>query len=201
VPRPRLEDAEARLLAAGLALVARYGVEGINSNKIARRAGLGVGTFYAHFPDKHALLRELRLRTVAGLRDARLAALGKAAPDPRAQVRASIEAAMRFAQRHPEAYRVTFGRERAASSRHGPVVSESTRPLVAALRRRQSRGGLPAEIDVEVAARAFGAMEVGTLLWWLDDAARPPAETVVDTLTRLHPLLLAASDSAGSTTA
>lgn len=195
MPRPRLEDAETRLLTTGLALFARHGVEGIDTNKIARRAGLGVGTFYAHFPDKHALLGEIRMRTVAALRDARLGALREAGPGTEAQVRASVAAAVRFAEQHPEAYRVTFGRERAAASRHGPVVSESTRPLASALRRQQTRGRIPMELDVEVAARAFLAMETGTLLWWLEDPSptRTPSETLVETLVRLHPLVGIAS--------
>ena len=56
MPRTKLENAESRLLAAGLSLFARHGTERVNSNTIARRAHLGIGTFYTHFPDKHALL-------------------------------------------------------------------------------------------------------------------------------------------------
>ena len=39
MPRPRLEDAPTRLLAAGLALFARQGCERVNSNAIARAGG------------------------------------------------------------------------------------------------------------------------------------------------------------------
>lgn len=187
MPRPRIEDAKDRLLAAGLSLFALRGSERVNTNAIAKRARLAVGTFYAYFPDKHALLREIQNRTVAALRAARIEATRVAGADPDAQVRASAGAAVAFAENHAQAYRVTFGRERAGAAAHGPVVSESTRPTADGLRRLQAAGRLDADLDPELAARAYLAMEVGTILWWLDDPARAGREGVVDTLVRLHP--------------
>ena len=111
--RPRIEDAYERLLASGIRLFAQRGTERVNSNAIAKRARLGVGTFYAHFADKYALLREIRVRTLDGLRRVRLEAIDSAGPDPEAQVRAAVGAAVAFAEAHPEAYRVSFGGERA----------------------------------------------------------------------------------------
>ncbi len=185
--RPRLKEAESRLLAAGLDLFARRGTERVNSNSIARRADLGVGTFYAHFADKYALLREIELRTLAGLRAERLEALDRAGENPSDQAHGSIAAAVHFAQQHPAAYRVTFGRERAGAARHGPVVSESARPLARAPRQLQSEGLVAVELDVELAARAYLSMEAGTLLWWLEDSSRATAVALVQTLSSLHP--------------
>ncbi|MFP6655290.1 MAG: TetR/AcrR family transcriptional regulator [Myxococcota bacterium] len=185
--RPRLEHLEAKLLAAGLALFAKYGTEGVNSNLIARQAGTAVGTFYAHFADKYALLRQIELRTLAGLRASRISALRDAGHDPDQQARQSIEATVEFAERHPEAYRVTFGRERAGASRHGPVVSESARPLAEALRQLQEAGRLAQTIDVDLVARAYLSMEVGLLLWWLEDPRRATTRGLVETLSSLHP--------------
>ena len=187
MPRPKLEDARDRLLAAGLSLFAQRGMERVNSNTIAKRAKVGIGTFYNHFPDKYALLRELELRTLAGVRAARVAALEAAGPGLAAQVRGSIEAAVGFAAAHPEAYRVTFGRERAGAGHHGPVVTESARPLANALRRLQSRGRVDPRLDPELGARAYLAMEVGMLLWWLEDRKRAEPGQLVETLVRLHP--------------
>jgi AcrR family transcriptional regulator len=185
--RTKLDNAESRLLTAGLSLFARRGTERVNSNNIARRAGLGVGTFYSHFDDKYALLREIELRTLSGLRQAKLHALRDASSDPIDQVRRSVEAAVRFARQHSEAYRVTFGRERAGASRHGPIVSESSRPTADALRGLQRAGRIPRDLDVDLAARAYLSMEVGTLLWWLEDPSRAGPEGLVNTLTQLHP--------------
>ena len=190
MPRTKLDNAESRLLSAGLSLFARYGTERVNSNRIARRAQLGIGTFYGHFADKHALLSEIQLRTLAGLRQARLAAIRQAGSEPATQVRRAVEAAVHFAEQHPEAYRVTFGRERAGAAKHGPIVSESNRPTAAALRGLQQEGRLSAELDVDLAARAYLSMEVGTLLWWLEDPSRASAAGLVDTLARLHPATL-----------
>jgi AcrR family transcriptional regulator len=185
--RPRLENAESKLLAAGLGLFAKEGTERVNSNSIARRAGMGIGTFYSHFADKYALLREIELRTLAGLRSARLAAIREVGSDPAEQARRSIAATVHFAQRHPEAYRVTFGRERAGAGRHGPVVSESARPRAEGVARLQRDGRLGAVFDVALAARAYLSMEVGTLLWWLEDSSRATEVGIVETLSVLHP--------------
>ncbi len=190
MPRTKLDNAESRLLSAGLSLFARYGTERVNSNRIARRARLGIGTFYSHFADKYALLSEIQLRTLAGLRQARLAAIRQAGTEPATQVRRAVEAAVHFAEQHPEAYRVTFGRERAGAAKHGPIVSESSRPTAAALRGLQQEGRLSAELDANLAARAYLSMEAGTLLWWLEDPSRASAAGLVDTLARLHPATL-----------
>lgn len=189
MPRPRLEDAPTRLLAAGLALFARQGCERVNSNAIARAAGLGIGTFYLHFANKYALLRELQLRTLDGLRAARQAAVAAVGSESglENQVRASVEAAVAFAAEHPEAYRVCFGRERTAPAHAGPVVSESTRGIAAALAAWQRSGVIEPALDPTLAARAYLAMETGMLLWWLENPGRTAAERLVETLVRGHP--------------
>ena len=187
MPRPAIEDAADRLLAAGLQLFARRGVERVNTNAIARRAQLGIGTFYGHFADKYALLREIQLRSLAGLQSARAAAARAAGSDPYEQVDAVAAAAVDFAAAHPAAYRVTFGRERASAGPGGPVVSDSARPIARSLASLQAEGLVARDLDVELAARAYLAMETGTLLWWLEDPARASREAIVATLARLHP--------------
>lgn len=192
MPRPRLEDARDRILVAGLGLFATHGCERVNSNAIARAAGLGIGTFYQHFANKYAVLRALQLRTLEGLREARVRALleleaGGGPIDEAARVRAPIAAAVAFARDHPEAYRICFGRERAAVAHAGPVLSESVRPIARALREREALGRLAPGLDPELAGRAYLAMETGLLLWWLEDPKRAPAASLVETLFRLHP--------------
>jgi AcrR family transcriptional regulator len=189
MPRHKLEDAKPRLLAAGLSLFSKLGTERVNSNAIARRAKVGIGTFYAHYEDKYALLQEIQIRTLSGLRDVRIAAVRRAGPAPEAQAEAAIAAAVHFAARHPQAYRVTLGRERAGATKHRPVVSESTRPTADVLRRLQAEGRIEPELNVDLAARAYAATEVGTILWWLDDPDRVEADELVETLLRLHPVV------------
>jgi AcrR family transcriptional regulator len=189
MPRHKLEDAKPRLLAAGLSLFSKLGTERVNSNAIARRAKVGIGTFYAHYEEKYALLQEIQIRTLSGLRDVRIAAVRRAGPAPEAQAEAAIAAAVHFAARHPQAYRVTLGRERAGATKHRPVVSESTRPTADVLRRLQAEGRIEPELNVDLAARAYAATEVGTILWWLDDPDRVEADELVETLLRLHPVV------------
>jgi len=193
MPRPRLEDARDRLLDAGLELLARHGPGQVNTNAIARRAGVGVGTFYVHFADKHALLRALQLRTLASLQEARRAAVARlgSGADPVTQVDAAVRAAVRFARLRPEAYRITFGREHPgpATARSRPAVSESRRPTADRLRRMQAEGELDPDLDVDLAARAYAAMEAGLLLWWLEATERAIAEDLVATLVRMHPVV------------
>lgn len=190
MPRRAIADARDRLLAAGLHLFARRGTERVNSNAIAKRARLSVGTFYNHFPNKHALLREIQARTLASLRAARVAALRGVGAAPGVQVRAAARAALEFARDHPEAYRVTFGRERpVVSPAAGPVVTESSRPIAAALRRLQAAGRLDPNADPDLAARAYQAMETGTILWWLEDPTRAETEALVETLAGMHPAI------------
>ncbi|MFK7895451.1 MAG: TetR/AcrR family transcriptional regulator [Myxococcota bacterium] len=194
MPRPKTEDAEARLLASGLSLFARDGTERVNTNAIARRAGLGVGTFYAHFENKFALLREVQVRTLSGIRTARTAALRGVGAGARAQVEATVGAVVDFAEKHPEAYRVTFARERPGTAHHGPVMSESIRPTAEGLKRLQRRGILPETLDPDLAARAYHSMEVGTLLWWIEDPSRASKTQLMRTLATLHPALAAAAE-------
>ena len=186
--RPKIEDARPRLLSAGLSLFARLGSERVNTNAIARAARVGIGTFYTHFPDKYALLREIQARTLAGIQQARGAAVATAGPDPEIQAYHAVRAVVHFAERHPEAYRVTLGRERVGGVRTRSALGESTRATAEALRRLQISDRLDPDLDVDLAARAYASMEAGTLLWWLEAPERTPAADLVDTLARLHPV-------------
>lgn len=54
-----------RLVEAAQSLLAEKGVEGLNSNAVAERAGVTPPTFYHYFPNKHALLRDLGERMLS----------------------------------------------------------------------------------------------------------------------------------------
>jgi AcrR family transcriptional regulator len=45
-----------RLLAAAAAAFAQHGADDVSLEEIARRAGVGIGTLYRHFPNRQALL-------------------------------------------------------------------------------------------------------------------------------------------------
>lgn len=62
------ETVEAIVEAAARILEVK-GVEGFNTNNVARRAGVSIGSLYQYFPNKHALIAELLHRSVTSLRD------------------------------------------------------------------------------------------------------------------------------------
>jgi AcrR family transcriptional regulator len=58
-PRPMRADAQRnyeRLLSAAFAVFAERGADDASLEEIARRAGVGIGTLYRHFPTRQALL-------------------------------------------------------------------------------------------------------------------------------------------------
>jgi AcrR family transcriptional regulator len=53
-----------RLLAAALAAFTEHGSDDTSLEEIARRAGVGIGTLYRHFPNRQALLEALYVNEV-----------------------------------------------------------------------------------------------------------------------------------------
>jgi AcrR family transcriptional regulator len=80
--RPVQARAQARfdlILGTAAAMVAEAGAEALNTNHLARRAGIPVGSVYQYFPDKAALLTALAQAQVSAF-EARLTM--PADPDP-----------------------------------------------------------------------------------------------------------------------
>jgi len=70
-PRPMRADAQRnyqRLLDAALAVFAEHGADDASLEEIARRAGVGIGTLYRHFPTRQALLEAVYRDQVDGMR-------------------------------------------------------------------------------------------------------------------------------------
>ena len=69
-PVPKRADARRnndRLLAAAAAVFAEHGADDVSLEEIARRAGVGIGTLYRHFPARQALLEAVYKDQVDGL--------------------------------------------------------------------------------------------------------------------------------------
>jgi AcrR family transcriptional regulator len=187
---PKKEAIRRRLLKAAVELLADRGLERVNSNQIARAAGVGVGTFYGHFPDKYAIHQAVVLDALERLGERVEAAAHEPARDRTAQVRRSVEAALEFAETEPRLFRAAFGRE-AAPSPGRPGIAPSHRRLERRLRGLQVQRRLDPALDPAVAAKGFTVMQSGVILWWLDDPGRAERKHVVDTLVRLHPAIAA----------
>lgn len=171
------EQVRQELMDAGAGLIAEHGFEGVNSNQIARAAGVGVGSFYRHFEDKAALVEALRVQIWERL--------GSAMPTGTRVgdfARASTEAVVSVAEQAPATFRAAFG----TGSRSRRVLS--LRPIERRFRELAQQAGIePSELDPAVAARAWWSMISGTLLWWLEDPDRSERTALLATLTRLHP--------------
>ena len=57
-----------RLLSAAAEAFTEHGADDVSLEEIARRAGVGIGTLYRHFPTRQALLEAVYTDQVAGLR-------------------------------------------------------------------------------------------------------------------------------------
>ena len=57
-----------RLLSAAVAAFTEHGADDVSLEEIARRAGVGIGTLYRHFPTRQALLESVYRDQVEGVR-------------------------------------------------------------------------------------------------------------------------------------
>ena len=177
-----------RILTAGAEMLASRGLGDVNTNTIARAAGVGVGTFYAHFDDKFALHRELATRGLALLQDAlSLASRETRDQSIELQVRASVAAFVNFAHAHPALYRVVFSADESLPRGGRPGVGFSARALENRLAELQRGGLLEASVDTRLAARIFNAGQSQVVLWWLEAPDPSPTAQLIETLVQLHP--------------
>lgn len=180
--------ARARLLAAGAEMIAARGLGDVNTNTIARKAGVGIGTFYACFEDKAALHRELMALGLALLQEALAEASGKGLSEPlERQVSATVAAFVDFARDQPALYRVIFAGAEAGPRSGRASVGFSSRAMENRLRALQQAGELDPAVNVALAARIFTAGQGQILLWWLDAPDPPSRAELIETLVRLHP--------------
>lgn len=172
--RRRPETAEAILAAAAL-LMPDYGYGRVTVRDVARRAGVGLGTVYGHFPGKEEIAAELVARGVEGVH-AEMQALLDADLPPGERLRRLLVA------------RVASRLEQTRGQRH--PINEGTPELAAALAPRLA-AWREAERSLVSWAVGFG-QDTGevvagdpqdlawTLLWATDglvfEALQPPAE-------------------------
>src|SRR5215472_12068310 len=70
-----------RLLSAAAAAFAEHGADDVSLEEIARRAGVGIGTLYRHFPARQDLLEAVYLDQVEALHSLATELRGSTAPD------------------------------------------------------------------------------------------------------------------------
>jgi AcrR family transcriptional regulator len=151
--RDALLDAAAELLDVG-------GVAAVTLREVGRRAGLSHNAPYKHFADKQDLLaavvaRDLARREAAGRRTVS----GK---QPLEAVVAMLHSSVRHAQRHPELFRLTYGRWTTVSAELSAAADVARSAFVATVAAAQADGTLPAG-DPERLAALLQALTHGAI--------------------------------------
>jgi AcrR family transcriptional regulator len=126
-------------------IIERDGAEAVNTNLIAERAGIGIGTLYEYFPNKEAVLIAMARRQLAEDERAVRMVLVEALEDQHAPLALlAIRALAELFQRRPEVRRaimrvhITSG----FGSEHAQPVQEMTE-LLASRSSRILSGGAP----------------------------------------------------------
>lgn len=179
--RPLRADARrnrARLLEVAEVVFATEGIT-VPIDEVARRAGMGVGTVYRHFPTKQSLFAAIILRQVEQLVDEAHAALGHAEPDR--ALFAFLTTVIERCGRN-KALAAAFIRQEHDPAPAGAVPADRLRTALAALLERAHRiGAVRPEIGAaELHALITGLLRAGETV--PDDPSLP---------SRLLPVLLA----------
>ncbi len=93
--QPRAQHSVDVVLEAAAQLLEVTGEAGFNTNAVAERAGVSIGTLYRYFPDKASILRALAQRETEAHRSAVMAVLDGGSPGvarDRAIIRAFVQA-------------------------------------------------------------------------------------------------------------
>lgn len=183
-PQGRYHHGELRraLVETALAVIEREGVGALSLRDLSRRLGVSHAAPAHHFRDRSALLTAVATDGFERL-SAALAAAAERAPSGAPRLEALGRAYVRFAQDHPAAFRVMFGRELSELDPPPPELAAAGQRafarLVEAVTQALAAGpaeGRPAAEDV-----AFACWSVvhGAATLWNDGPLRcagPPAQ-------------------------
>jgi AcrR family transcriptional regulator len=144
-----------KLLAAAVGLFAERGTEG-SLEEVAKRAGVGIGTLYRHFPTRDALVEAAYRNEVAQLRAAADELLAELPPD------AALEAWMRRFVDYGTAKRGMRDALQSIAGGGADLFAETrgqvTDAVAVLLRAGAEAGTLRADVEPEDVLRAMGAI-------------------------------------------
>jgi len=160
--RPMRADAQrnyARLLAAASAAFIEHGADDVSLEEIARRAGVGIGTLYRHFPTRQALL-EAVYRDQVDLLSARAEELLQA-ESPGDALADWLRALVRFmsTKRSLTTAMLASGTDSELLSACGQVIHGAAQALLA---RAQQAGAVRPDADVKDLVRLVHAVNIAT---------------------------------------
>jgi AcrR family transcriptional regulator len=156
--KPLRKDAQRnreKLLAAAVELFAERGTEG-SLEEVAKRAGVGIGTLYRHFPTRDALVEAAYRNEVAQLRAAADELLAELPPDQ------ALEAWMRRFVEYGSAKRgmrdALHSIAGAGSDLFAQTRGQVTEAVAVLLKAGAEAGTLRADVEAEDVLRAMGAI-------------------------------------------
>lgn len=143
--------------------------------EITQRAGVGLGTFYLYFPDKHAIFADL-VRTLNHRLRADIQAAIAELDDRVDQEIAGFDAFFTFLEHHRNLYQVIRQAEAVDPSLHRWHYETLAKGYVRGLRAAQGRGQIARDLDPEgVAYALMGIAEAFGMRWVYWDKKRPSA--------------------------
>lgn len=151
--QPRAIETYAWMLEAAAQILESRGIGAFNTNLVAERAGVSIGSLYQYFPGKDALLIALMRREKARFGVDAAAAL--TAPDGRAALAHLVSAAVRHQLERPELARLIDVEEARPEVQQEVESASDYRGL---LRVTLDRPDLPPQPDPEIATDDLAAM-------------------------------------------
>ena len=143
--------------------------------ELTQCAGVGLGTFYLYFPDKHSIFADLVRTLNHRLRADIQAAIG-GLDDRVDQEIAGFDAFFEFLERHRNLYQVIRQAESVDPSLHRWHYETMAKGYVRGLRAAQVRGQISKDLDPEAVAFALmGVAEAFGMRWVHWDKKRPSA--------------------------
>ena len=156
--KPLRKDAQRnreKLLAAAVELFAERGTEG-SLEEVAKRAGVGIGTLYRHFPTRDALVEAAYRNEVAQLRAAADELLAELPPDR------ALEAWMRRFVDYGSAKRGMRDALHSIAGAGSDLFAETrgsvTEAVAVLLKAGAEAGSLRSDVEAEDVLRAMGAI-------------------------------------------
>jgi AcrR family transcriptional regulator len=175
-----------RLVASATALFATRGLHRVTSHDVARDAGVAAGTFYLHFRDKRAVLREIVFEGLEELENRLDATTLAAEGDVEAAVHNRAEELLLFAEENRNFVRILFGRRQEAADVGADVLERLAESSERVWRVRIESGNAHGDLHPMVVAEALVGMLSRVVAWWAEDPGCAPREDVVRTLTQLQ---------------
>lgn len=145
-----------RVIEAARAALAEYGLDA-QMDDIARRAGVGVGTVYRHFPTKDALVGELvrlKLMDFAARARRRLEEDG----DPWESFAGLLREQAEVAERDAALQRVTWLASQEAFEHARPAIAELTAAMEAVLARAKAAKAVRPDLSVDDVRTLFSGL-------------------------------------------